>query len=105
LRDPFPVVNPLNLLFGQQTDRNTRVVVFVTNLQLAPNDVASIVKVNLVAGNGQIFDLEAQDVRMTPVSNLSQVTFRLPDNLAPGVCAIKIKAHNQESNQGNIRIQ
>jgi len=42
---------------------------------------------------------------MTPVSNLSQVTFRLPDNLAPGVCAIKIKAHNQESNQGNIRIQ
>jgi len=105
LRDSFPVVNPLNLLFGQQTDRNTRVVVFVTNLQLAPNDVASVVKVNLVAGNGQIFDLEAQDVRMTPVSNLSQVTFRLPDNLAPGVCAIKIKAHNQESNQGNIRIQ
>jgi hypothetical protein len=105
LRDPFPVVNPLNLLFGQQTDRNTRVVVFVTNLQLAPNDVASAVRVGLTASNGQSYDLEAQDVRMTPVSNISQVTFRLPDNLAPGVCAIKIKAHNQESNQGNIRIQ
>lgn len=105
LRDPFPVVNPLNLLFGQGTDRNTRVVVFVTNLQLAPNDVASIVRVVLTASNGQIYDLEAQDVRMTPVSNLSQITFRLPDNLAPGICAIKIKVRDQESNQGNIRIQ
>ena len=105
LRDPFPVINPVNLLFGQQTDRNTRVVVFVTNLQLAPGDAASILRVNLVAGNGQSFDLGAEDVKLTPVSNLSQVTFRLPDNLAPGVCSIKIKAHNQESNQGNIRIQ
>ena len=105
LRDPFPVINTVNLLFGQQTDRNTRVVVFVTNLQLAPDDAASVVRVNLVAGNGQSFDLGAEDVKLTPVSNLSQVTFRLPDNLAPGVCAIKIKAHDQESNQGNIRIQ
>jgi large repetitive protein len=105
LRDPFPVVNPLNLLFGQGTDRNTRVVVFVTNLQLAPNDVASIVRVGLTASDGQVYDLGAEDVRMTPVSNLSQVTFRLPDNLASGVCATKIKARNQESNQGNIRIQ
>ena len=105
LRDPFPVINTLNLLFGQQADRNTRVVVFVTNLQLAPGETASTVRVNLLASNGQTFDIGAEDVRLTPVSNLSQVTFRLPDNLASGVCAIKIKANDQESNQGNIRIQ
>jgi hypothetical protein len=105
LRDPFPLINTVNLLFGQQTDRNTRVVVFVTNLQLAAGDAASVVRVNLVDGNGQSFDIGAEDVKLTPVSTLSQVTFRLPDNLAPGLCAIKIKAHDQESNQGNIRIQ
>jgi hypothetical protein len=77
----------------------------VTNLQLAAGDAASVVRVNLVDGNGQSFDIGAEDVKLTPVSTLSQVTFRLPDNLAPGLCAIKIKAHDQESNQGNIRIQ
>jgi hypothetical protein len=97
----IPGVNLLN----QGTDRNTRVIVFVTNLQLAPSDFASVVRVNLVDNLGQSFDVGAEDVRLLSVSNLMQVTFRLPDNLAPGVCNVKIKAHDQESNNGTIRIR
>lgn len=105
LRDPFPVISTVDMLFPQGSDKNTRVVVFVMNLQLAPGDAASTVRVNLVASNGQTYDLGAEDVRPAPIPGFTQVTFRLPDNLTPGVCNIKIKAHDQESNQGNIRIQ
>ncbi|HEX7332193.1 MAG TPA: FG-GAP-like repeat-containing protein [Pyrinomonadaceae bacterium] len=105
MRDPFPVINTVELLFPQGSDKNTRVVVFVMNLQLAPGDTASTVRVNLVGSNGQTYDLGAEDVRPAPIAGFSQVTFRLPDNLAPGTCNIKIKVHDQESNQGNIRIQ
>jgi hypothetical protein len=105
LRDPFPVISTVDMLFPQGSDKNTRVVVFVMNLQLAPGDAASTVRVNLVDSNGQTYDVGAEDVRPAPIANFMQVTFRLPDNLAPGVCNIKIKAHDQESNQGNIRIQ
>jgi hypothetical protein len=104
IRDPFQVIPAVNLL-NPGTDRNTRVIVFVTNLQLAPGDLASVVRVNLVDNAGQSFDLGAEDVSLGSVPNLMQVTFRLPDNLAPGVCNVKIKAHDQESNNGTIRIR
>lgn len=105
MRDPFPVMRTVDLLFPQGSDKNTRVVVFVMNLQLAQGDTASTVRVNLVDSNGQTYDVGAEDVRPAPIAGFSQVTFRLPDNLAPGTCNIKIKVHDQESNQGNIRIQ
>jgi hypothetical protein len=91
-------------LFNQGMDRNTRVLVFVTNLQLAPGDVASTVRVVLVDSNGQSFDVGAEDVRAVPPFNFMQVKFRLPDTRASGVCNIKIRAHDQESNAGTLRI-
>ena len=104
LRDPFPVISTLGLLHPG-TDRNTRVTVFVTNLQLAPGDVASSVIVNLFDTNGQSHDVPAEDMRAVPFSNFMQISFRLPDNLRPGVCVVKLKGpHNQESNSGTIRI-
>jgi hypothetical protein len=104
LRDPFPVISAIDL-FNQGTDRTTRVIVFVTNLQLAQGENASAVTVNLVDSTGQTYEVAAEDVRAVPLFDFVQVKFRLPDNLAPGVCNIKIKAHNQESNQGTIRIK
>ena len=82
-RDPFQVLNPSNLL-NQGTDRNTRVVIFLTNLQLLPGETPSSVVINLIDGNGQSYDVPAEDVR--PVGSLSftQVTFRLPDTLSVG---------------------
>ena len=104
LRDAFSVISAIDL-FNSGTDRNTRVTVFVRNLQLAQGETASAVTVNLVDGNGQSFDVAAEDVRAVPLTDFVQVQFRLPDNLATGVCHVKIKAHNQESNQGTIRIK
>ena len=103
LRDPFPVVNGTDLL-GVGSDRNTRVIVFVRNLQLAQNETASAVVVNLVDANNQSFDVPSEVVR--PVSNTDfvQVIFRLPGSLAAGKCTVTVKAHGKMSNSGSIRI-
>lgn len=106
LRDPFRVKSSANAdwfapLF---TDRNTRVITFAENLQLNQGETASSVVVNLVDANNQSFDVPAEDVREVPNAGFTQVLFRLPDNLAPGVCKVAIKAHGQTSNIGNIRI-
>ena len=80
-------------------------ILFVANLQLAPGDVASIVKVNLFDSIGQSHDVDAEDVRLDICPRLQQVTFRLPDNLRAGVVVIKVKSRDQESNVGTIRIR
>lgn len=104
LRDPFPVFSADNLL-NPLPDRNTRVILFVGNLQLLPNEAASSVSVNLLDSNNQSYDIPAEDVR--PVRNLAftQVVFRLPNNLAPGLCTVTVKAHGQTSNSGKMRIR
>jgi phosphatidylserine/phosphatidylglycerophosphate/cardiolipin synthase-like enzyme len=104
VRDPFPVLNGTNLL-GPGSDRNTRVIVFVRNLQLAQGEAASAVVVNLVDATNQNFDVPAEVVR--PVSNTDfvQVIFRLPGNLAVGRCSVTVKAHGRMTNTGSIRIR
>ena len=103
LKDPFPIINNQNL-FNPPSDRNTRVLVFVSNLQLAPNETAATIKVDLVGSNNQVVTIDADDFRATQNPNFSQVRFRLPDNLAPGVYTIQIKAHEQVSNSGFLQI-
>jgi hypothetical protein len=104
LSDPFPVINGADL-FNLGVDRNTRVIIFVTNLQLAQGETSSAVVVNLVDSNNQSYDIAAEDVRPVPNFNSTQVIFRLPGNLPVGTCTIKVKAHGQESNAGTIRIR
>jgi hypothetical protein len=101
LRDMFPVVNIDNLLF-KGFDRNTRVVVFVTNL--FPNESAANVVIQLSDGQGNIPNFAAEDVRAMAVG-FHQVIFRLPDNLTPGTWTIRVVAHGQTSNPGTIRIR
>jgi lecithin:cholesterol acyltransferase len=104
LRDPFPLINVANLL-NQGTDRNTRITVFVMNLQLAQGEVSSSIVVNLIDSNNQSYDIAAEDVRPVLNFGLTQVVFRLPDNLPVGTCAVRVKAHGQISNAGTIRIR
>ena len=104
LRDPFPVVNIANLL-NPSADRNTRVILFVANLQLLPNEASSSVVVNLIDSNNQSYDISAEDVRPVPNLALKQVIFRLPNNLAPGLCTLTVKAHGQTSNPGKMTIR
>jgi hypothetical protein len=103
LRDPFPVFNTANLL-NQGQDKNTRVILFVTNLQLSQSETANMVVVNLTDINNQSFDASAEIVQFLPLTTFTQVVFRLPDNLAPGTYAIRVKAHNQFTNSGTIKI-
>jgi CSLREA domain-containing protein len=103
LSDPFPIINPANVL-NQGPDRNTRVVIFVANLSLAPNETAASVIVNLTDANNQNFDVPAEDVRAVAGVELTQVIFRLPTNLAIGTCTVKISAQGRVSNSGKIRI-
>jgi len=103
VRDPFHVQSVANWL-DLGPDRNTRVIVFAGNLQLDQGETASAVAINLVDANNQSFDVPAEDVRVVPNTSFTQVRFRLPDNLAAGVCQVTIKAHGQISNTGTIRI-
>jgi hypothetical protein len=105
LRDPFPVVSAANL-FNLNPDRNTRVIVFVFNL---PATQSISVIVNLVDSNNQTHDITAEGVRMIQRTvdgkDLSQVVFRLPNNLPIGLCSIRVKALGQTTNTGVIRIR
>jgi PKD repeat protein len=103
LRDPFAVVNGTNLLI-QGSDRNTRAIIFATNLKLAPGETASAILVNLIDSNNRSYDVAAEDFRAVPLFDFSQVIFRLPDNLPGGTCTIRLKAHGQVSNTGTLRI-
>lgn len=104
VRDPFPVVNSSNL-FSLPADPNTRVLIFVTNLQLAQGETASAVTVNLIDSLNQTYNIPAQDVRSVPNQVFTQVTFRLPSNLPVGTCQIKVIAHGLTSNTATLRIK
>lgn len=104
LRDPFLVLNNSNFL-APQFDRNTRVMVFVTNLELAAGDPASSVTVQLTDSSNATQTISAEDVRRVPGFDISQVMFRLPSNLPPGNYAIKVIAKGQTTNSAVIRIR
>jgi CSLREA domain-containing protein len=104
LRDPFQVINPANML-AQASDRNTRLVIFATNLQLAQGETSSAVIVNLIDSNNKSYDIPAEDVRLVPNFDLTQVIFRLPNGLIAGTCRVWLVAHSQVSNSGTIRIR
>ena len=103
LRDPFRVFNPLNL-FVPGSDRNTRLAVFVTNLQLSAGESPSSVVVVLGDSSGQTFNLGAEAVIPLPGSNFTEVVFRLPTTLTTGTAIIQVNAHGQTTNSGTIRI-
>jgi hypothetical protein len=102
IRDPFRVQNTASWFSSEQ---NTRLILFALNLQLNSGESPSVVKITLVDGNGQPHrEIAADDVRAIPNTSFTQVTFRLPDGLAPGTCLVTIKAHERISNTGTFRI-
>ena len=103
LRDPFRVVT-VPEQFANGTDRNTRVMLFVKNLQLNPGEASSAVVVRLRNSSFQLIDVPAEDVRRVPNVDFTQVIMRVPDNLLPGTYTVTIRAHSRTSNTGTIRI-
>lgn len=103
MRDPFRVFGIPDWFVGAP-DQNTRVMLFARGLQLNPGELPSAVIVRIIASNSQVIDVQAQDVRSIPGTDLTQVVFRLPNNLVAGTCTVSIRAHTRVSNTGTIRI-
>jgi hypothetical protein len=101
-RDPFTVSGIAKWL-DLGSDRNTRLLLFVRNLQLNQGETAAAVEINVVNGNFTA-TIAAEDVRAVPNTDLTQVTFRLPDNLPTGICVLSVRVHGQFSNTGVIQI-
>ena len=103
LRDPFRIQRSSTWV-NLGADLNSRVMLFAGNVTLNQGETSAAVTVTLVDGNGQTFTVPAEDVRAIPDTSFSQVIFRLPDNLAAGVCLVTINLRGQTSNTGTIRI-
>lgn len=103
VRDPFRVVG-IPEWFPTGIDKNTRVVLFARNLQLNPGELPAGVIVRFTSSTSQIFEVLAEDVRLIPNSEFTQVIVRLPNNLPSGTHTVFIRAHNRVSNSGTIRI-
>jgi len=103
LRDPFSVITPNLMVTGP--DRNTRVDLFARNLQLGPGETAASVVVRLVDSNNQSYDVPAESVLLVQGTDLTQVTFRLPNGLPDGKCIVELRAQGRSSNSGTFRIR
>lgn len=101
-RDPFRVVNPAYLLM--MPEQNTRVAVFVRDLQLGQGQTAANITVRLVDMLQQSIDVPAESLTPLAEVNFSQLTFRLPPTLTPGTCTVEIIFNGHTSNVGTIRI-
>lgn len=104
LRDPFPLVNTDNHL-RNAADPNTRVVLFATNIELAQNETATAVTVQLHDALGLDYAIPAEDVRVVAGTTFKQIVFRLPNNLPAGTVQVSIRVHSLTSNTGSIRIK
>ena len=76
VRDPFPIVSVPEAFAAAGFDRNTRVMLFVRNLELNPGENSSAVVVRMIASNNQIFEVVSEDFRPAPNTDLMQVVFR-----------------------------
>ncbi|HYV09388.1 MAG TPA: Calx-beta domain-containing protein [Pyrinomonadaceae bacterium] len=103
MRDPFPVVTPNLMVTGP--DRNTRVDLFARNLQLGQGETAASVVVRVVDSNNQSYDVPAEAVLLVQGTDLTQVTFRLPNGLPDGKCIVELRAQGRSSNSGTFRIR
>src|SRR4030095_11867294 len=101
-RDPFRIFTDMTWL-PNLNDHNTRVALFVRNLELNPGESPGFVTVRVFVPGGS-FDFQAEDVRPIHNFELTQVVFRLSFSLPVGTRTVQIRSHGLASNAGTIRI-
>ena len=102
LRDPFLFTNTLNF----SLDQRTRLMFFVRNIELLPNENSSAVTVRAENSQMNVFPLTVENV--TPLSGLdfSEVVVRLPDNLPTGQSLlVSLTLRGQTSNKARITMR
>lgn len=76
--EPFSLTNILNF----SADHHTRIMLFVTGIELLPGETPAAVQVQLEDSEHRVFPLLIEDLRKLPgPSNLSQLVVRLPDSI------------------------
>jgi hypothetical protein len=79
-------------------------MLFVRNLELNPGENSSAVIVRLISSTSQVIEVFSEDFRPVPDTDLMQVVFRVPNNIAPGQCSVLVRSHGRFTNMGTIRI-
>jgi hypothetical protein len=100
-RDPFSVVNDNNL----SSDRRTRIILVVTNLNLGSGENSSAVTVQ-AEDSGGVHNLPVEFVgKVSGFDCLTQVVVKLPDGLATGNAMVSVSFKGKTSNKGLIVIE
>lgn len=78
VREPFSLTNVHNFSVDQQT----RIVLFVTGIELLPSENLSAVQVQLEDNEHHTYPLVVEDLRKLPdLPGISQIVVRLPDSI------------------------
>ncbi|HJT67165.1 MAG TPA: PQQ-dependent sugar dehydrogenase [Pyrinomonadaceae bacterium] len=103
VRDPFPLTNAGNF----SSDGRTRVMFFVTNVDLAPGENTSAIVAQAQDGANNVFPLTVEFAGKAPGFDwLTQVVVRLPDNLPSGQAeSLSVTFHGQTSNKARIQMR
>lgn len=103
LRDPFPLTDILNF----SLDNRTRVVLFVSNLDLLPNENSTAVTAQAEDVQMNIYPLAVEYVGTVPgFSWLTEVVVVLPGNLPAGQDVLMgVTWHARTSNKARITIK
>jgi glucose/arabinose dehydrogenase len=105
LRDPFALTNLLNFTPG--TDQQTRLSLFVTNLELLPAENFSAVTAQAQDSNLLVYPLFVEFVGAVPgVPGVSQVVVRLHPNLPANQSVfVTVSLRNQTSSKARVRLK
>jgi hypothetical protein len=104
-RDPFALTNLIN--FSLTNDHQTRLSLFVTNLELLPGENSSAVTARLQDASMNVFPLQVEFVgAVTGVAGFSQVIARLPANTPANQSVfVSVTLHGQTSNLARVRMK
>jgi glucose/arabinose dehydrogenase len=102
-RDPFPLTDPFNL----STNTGTRVMLFATNLSLAPGETASAVTARAQDAQMNIYPVTVEYVGAVPgFPSITEIVIVLTGNLPAGQSVLlSVTWHSQTSNQARLRIR
>lgn len=102
IRDPFLFTNTLNL----SSDQRTRLMFFVRNVDLQPNENLSSITVRAEDAQLNQFPMTVEFVGMVAGFEFTQLVVRLPDNLPTGqTLFVSVTLRGQTSNKGRIRMR